>query len=160
MYTVWTPIPLTLYNLTDQPLLLIGSCFGYLYLAMMVMTMMVQTGHLVHSVKQQANNEKWEERDNWMFAAFGGPYEVFANVLKGIWAFFLAITFWQTNEYTMAALMILFSFLSLYFFLLLIKVSTVKPVKFLSKIKSNPYFFNLETIAFFTVLVVYIHSKL
>ncbi|MGM0846522.1 MAG: hypothetical protein ACQEUT_16220 [Bacillota bacterium] len=158
MYAIWLPIPIAIYKITENELLIIGSVFGIVYLSMLVVTMIIQTGHLVHSVKEGRKSSSWEERDTWMFAAFGGSYEVFANVLKGIWALFLALTFWQAGEFLMGSLMSLFSLLSIYYLLLLIKTSMVKPITYLDKIKANPYFFNLETIAFFIVLVVYIHS--
>ncbi|WP_162785148.1 hypothetical protein [Bacillus sp. P14.5] len=156
MYAIWLPIPIAIYKITENELLIIGSVFGIVYLSMLVITMMIQTGHLVHSVKEGRKSGSWEERDTWMFAAFGGPYEVFANVLKGIWALFLAIAFWQSGEFLMASLMSLFSLLSIYYLLLLVKTSMVNPITYLAEIKANPYFINLETIAFFIVLVAYI----
>lgn len=158
MYAVWLPIPIAIYILTESELLIIGSIFGIVYLSMLVITMIIQTGHLVHSVKEARKSGSWEERDTWMFAVFAGPYEVFANVLKGIWALFLAITFWETGEFLMGSLMSLFSLLSIYYLLLLVKTSMVRQYKYLDKIKANPYLLNLETIVFFVVLVVYIHN--
>jgi hypothetical protein len=125
---------------------------------MLVITMIIQTGHLVHSLKEGRKSPSCGERDTWMFAAFGGPYELFTNVLKGIWALFIAITFWESGEFLMSSLVSLFSLLSINYLLLLAKTSMVKPITYLAKIKANPYFFNLETIVFFIVPVVYIHS--
>ncbi|TYR73147.1 hypothetical protein FZC79_19780 [Rossellomorea vietnamensis] len=94
--------------------------------------MIIQSGHLVHSVKEGRKSGSWEERDTWMFAAFGGLYELFANVLIGIWTLFSAITSWQSGEFLIAGLMNLFSLTYC-----CLSNSVVRTITYLGKVKVN-----------------------
>jgi len=157
MYVMWLPIPIALYKIINNPLLIIGTIFGFTYLVMMVITMIIQTGHLVYVVKQE-NREIWQKQTDLMFATFGGPYEVFANILRGIWAVFLAIYFWENFNVTMAILMTIYGALAVYYLLLVIKISMVEHYNIFNRIKSNSIFFNIETLVFFIILIIYMQQ--
>jgi len=158
MYAMWLPLPKILSEMLNNETLIVGEIFGVTYLIIMIITMSLQTGHLVYIEKQENNKVIWEERNNWIMATFAGPLEVLANIFKCIWALFLAIAFLNNNNLLMGTFMLLFSSLIVYFLIILINQSLVKPLKFLSVIKSNPYFFNLETFLFFLILMIYSSS--
>ncbi|WP_404451517.1 hypothetical protein LG329_14435 [Virgibacillus necropolis] len=156
MYAMWLPLPLALGESLNEEFLIVGTIFGEVYLIMIIITMTLQTGHLVHSAKQENDKELWEERVDWMMDTLTSPYEVLANIFKSVWAIFLAVAFWNESNMFMGSLMSLFSLLIVYFFIILLNSSLVHPIKFLSKVKPNPFIFNLETILFFLSLMIYI----
>ncbi|WP_443259480.1 hypothetical protein [Virgibacillus sp. L01] len=143
-------------QLLNIELLKVGMIFGIIYLSMMVITMTFQTGHIVHIAKEDYKSTTIEERSNHMMATLSGPYELFANILKCIWALFLSIAFWETNNLLMAGIMFLFSLLITIFLPIFIDSSLVKRLKFFEKFKPNPYLFNLETFCFFLILMIFI----
>lgn len=142
MYAMWLPLPLALFYLLEQELLLTGSIFGFVYLLMLVTTMGFQTGHIVHIVKQE-QSEIWEERATWMLDTFSSSFEGLANVFKSIWSIFLAISFWLNGETWMAILMSLFSLMIIYYVNNLVNVSTIKRIKLTEKLKPNPFIYNI-----------------
>lgn len=46
-YAMWFPLPLALYQLLNSELLIVGTIFGLAYLIMLVITMTLQTGHII-----------------------------------------------------------------------------------------------------------------
>ncbi|MGY0692023.1 hypothetical protein ACW2QC_04420 [Virgibacillus sp. FSP13] len=91
-----------------------GTIFGLTYLIMLIITMGLQTGHIVHIVKQEQNKD-WEERSSWMMATLSGSFEGLTGVFKSIWTLFLGIAFWENDNFLLASLMFLFSLLFFYF---------------------------------------------
>lgn len=156
MYAMWLPLPLALGKSLNEEFLIVGIIFGEVYLIMIIITMTLQTGHLVHSAKQENNKELWEARVDWMMDTLTSPYEVFANIFNSVWAIFLAVAFWNEGNMVMGSIMSLFGLLVVYFIIILLNASLVRPIKFLSKIKPNPFVFNLETLLFFLTLMIYI----
>jgi hypothetical protein len=147
----------SLYKIINNPNIIVGTIFGFTYLVMMAITMIIQTGHLVYVGKQE-NRKNWKEQTALMFATFGGPYEVFANVLRGIWTIFLAIYFWGSYNVIMAILMTIYGALAVYYLLLVIRISLVAHYNIFNWIKSNSFFFNIETLAFFIILIIYLQQ--
>lgn len=158
MYAMWLPLPLTLNRVMNSEILKVGTIFGMMYLNMLVITMVLQAGHIIHFTEQK-QNELSEEHGNYMMATLSNPFEAFANIFKCIWALFLAIAFWN-NNLLIACVMFLFSLLIFYFIPILLNASLVKKINPLLKIKANLYFINLETFSFFFILVLYITFQL
>jgi len=154
MYAMWLPIPIMMYEILHNSILKIGMIFGLVYLSMMIMTMSLQTGHIVHSEKESQS----QTISNHMMATLSGPFELMANILKSIWVFFLAVAFLEQQYVVMASLMGTISLLIIYFFLLLVKNSLIKPNKFLKRMVVNPYFLNLEMFCLFLSLIIFISS--
>ncbi|CDO02598.1 hypothetical protein BN988_01071 [Oceanobacillus picturae] len=159
MYAMWLPLPFALYFEQEQELLLTGSIFGFVYLLMLVITMGFQAGHIVHIVKQE-QSEIWEERATWMLDTFSSSYENLAGVFKSVWSIFLAISFWLNGETWIAILMSLFSLMIIYYVNNLVNQSTIKRIKFLEKLKPNPFIYNIEALLFFLTLMIYITMQL
>lgn len=155
MYSAWLPLPIVLYQLLDFEALLVGTIFGYPYLIIMILSMSLQTSHIIHILKQDESIE-WEERAEWMMETLSGTTEGLANLLKSIWALFLAMAFWQIDQPIMAFSLLLFVLMGVYVLLLLIRSNTYKQINILKKIKGNPIVFNIENIIFFTILMVYL----
>jgi hypothetical protein len=137
-----------------------GMSFGILYLIMMVMTMAMQTGHIVHITKEEKNAAAQEERSDHVMATLSGPFELLANSFKCIWAFFLALAFWDNDLQIFAVLMFIFSLFIFYFLIIMVNNSLIKPIKLFKKIKANPFVFNIETLCFFLTIMVYITTQL
>jgi hypothetical protein len=155
MFTCWLPLPLVSYlKLSEPAYLLIGTIFGTFSIAMFVITMVMQAGHLAYSARQMDSNpEMWEARDNWMlFGLLGGPYECFAGMLKGIWIIFLTLAFWQSAAYWIAVPGTLLSILSVGYLVKLLDSTTVKDIPILKKIKFGTVLINLETVLWFGLL--------
>lgn len=155
MYAVWLPLPIVLYQALDNEILLIGPIFGVVYLTMIVISMILQTGHIVF-ISRKEGEEISDIQGKWIMATLSGPIETLANVFKSIWAISLAIVYWQAGKFLMSGLFIMFGALFIYFFIILINMSMVKPIKIFAKVRPNPYMINLETILFFFVLVAWI----
>ncbi|KAB7672848.1 hypothetical protein [Bacillus sp. B1-b2] len=156
MYTCWVPIPIIYNRLLNGEMIETGTIFGLLYLIMLLFTMTLQTGHIVHIDRVGNNDTEAMDRSNHMMATLSGPFELMANVIKCIWALLLGFAFWENQHLIMAGMMFLFSLLILYYLPLLFKSSLVRSIKILEKVKSNTYFINLETFAFFLILIVFL----
>ena len=152
MYAMWLPIPITLYEILHTDSLKMGMIFGIVYLSMMIITMSLQTGHIVHSAKERQS----QAISNHLMEILSGPFELMANIVKSIWVLFLAVAFWEQEYVIMATVFGIFSLLFIYFFLLLLKASLIKPNIFLKKIHANTYFFNLEMFSLFLSLMLFI----
>ncbi|SDJ80961.1 hypothetical protein [Sediminibacillus albus] len=155
MYAMWLPLPAVLNQQINKDVLQAGMIFGVTYLIMMIVTMTFQAGHIVYITRNGKNSV--EEHNNHMMETLSNPFELLANIFKSLWALFLTIAFWQSNNFLMAGLMLLFSLIGFYF---LIDRSLVKRIKFLEKFKPNPYLFNVETLCFFLILMVYTSGQL
>ncbi|GEN85912.1 hypothetical protein [Oceanobacillus sojae] len=156
MYAFWLPVPLVLNQLLDFDYLQIGIIFGFIYLFMLIITMVLQTGHITYIVKNNTGQAITDKESKYMMATLSDPFEAFANVFKSIWALFLAIGFWNNGEYVMGCLMILFSLFGVYYLFLILNNILVTPVKLFAKVKPNVYVTNLETFLFFLILLIYI----
>lgn len=152
MYTMWLPIPITLYEILHTTSLKVGMIFGLVYLSMMIITMSLQTGHIVHSAKESQS----QAISNHFMEILSGPFELMANIVKSIWVLFLAVAFWEQEYVMMANLMGIIGILIIYFVLLLIKESLLKPNKILNRIVGNPYFFNIEVFCLFVSLLIFL----
>lgn len=152
MYTMWLPIPITLYEILHTTSLKVGMIFGLVYLSMMIITMSLQTGHIVHSAKESQS----QAISNHFMEILSGPFELMANIVKSIWVLFLAVAFWEQEYVMMANLMGIIGILIIYFVLLLIKESLLKPNIILNRIVGNPYFFNIEVFCLFVSLLIFL----
>ena len=124
---------------------------------MLVIAMILQTGHITYIVKHNDDHSITDKHGDYMMTTLSNPFEGLVNVFKSIWAFsFLAITFWNSGEMLMANVMILFSLLGLYYLFIILDTILVTRVKLFSKMKPNPYVTNLETLLFFIILMSYI----
>ncbi|MGE7601581.1 hypothetical protein ACQKL5_03655 [Peribacillus sp. NPDC097675] len=160
MYVMWLPIPIAMTHLLNNEALQVGMIFGIIYLSMMIITMALQTGHIVHIEREVNKSTTQEERSNHMMATLSGPFELLANILKCIWALFLTIAFWENNNFLLAIIMSLFCLLIVYFLAILVDISLLKRIKFFGRFKPNPYFFNIETFCFFLILMSFISIHL
>ncbi|RIW32000.1 hypothetical protein D3H55_14050 [Bacillus salacetis] len=156
MYSMWLPLPFFLTEILTYEALRIGMIFGLLYLIMMVVTMAMQTGHIVHIAREEKTASAHEERSNHIMATLCGPFELLANIFKCIWAFFLVLAFWDNDMKMFAGVMLIFVMFIFYFLILLVNNSLNKPLKLFEKVVSNPYVFNIETICFFLTIIIYI----
>ena len=156
MYAMWFPLPLTLYRLLESDVLLVGAMFGFVYLLSLVISMALQTGHIVFITKHNESHAISDKYGEYMMATLSNPMESLSGIFKCIWAIFLGIAFWQSGELLMAILMFLFGLFIFYYLLITLDASIVKRVKLFSKVKPNPYIVNLETLFFFIVLMSYI----
>jgi hypothetical protein len=139
MYAMWLPLPLALYQILDTELLQVGTIFGVVYLLMIVITMVLQTGHITYIVKQNENKEITDKQANYMMATLSNPFEDLSGVFKCIWAIFLGVTFWINGEMVMASLMLLFSLMLFYYLFIMLNTSLVKRVGLFTKVKPNPF---------------------
>lgn len=160
MYVMWVPIPIAMTHLLNSEALQVGMIFGIIYLSMLIMTMALQTGHIVHIERESHKSTTQVERSNHMMATLSGPFEILANILKCMWAFFLTIAFWQNDNFLMAIIMSLFCLLIVYFLAILVDISLLKRIKFLGRFKPNPYFISVETLCFFLILMIFISIHL
>lgn len=155
MYATWFPLPLALQQLLNSDVLLIGTMFGVIYLVMLVISMMFQTGHIAFIVKHNEDDSISDSLGNYMMATLTNPFESLVGVFKSIWAIFLGIAFWQSNEIFMAGLMALFGLFIFYYLFIALDRSLVKRLKLFSKVKPNPFVVNIETLMFFITLMGY-----
>ena len=152
-FIFFTPLPLYLCFSNHNPIFLLSSIFGYLFLIMIIITMALQVGHLSYSNKQQ-NNEKWKDRDNWMIhGMLGDVFESVVNVVFHIWILLLAIGFFLEEKIVMGALMTIFSVFIIRSLLILLNVVIKKPIRLFKVFKMNSVITTLETFIFFLVLV-------
>src|SRR5690625_6750337 len=79
-------------------MLLIGTVFGSVYLILLVVTMVLQTGHIAFIIKPNEGGEITDRLGGYMMATLSNPYESLLGVFKCIWAIFLGITFWQHDR--------------------------------------------------------------
>ncbi|WP_236939259.1 hypothetical protein [Evansella clarkii] len=156
MYSMWMPLPLVFNEAMDSEFIQAGTIFGFAYLIMLIITMTLQTGHIVYIVKHNEENLISDKHGEYMMATLSNPFEGLANVFKSVWALFLAISFWDIGEVVMAILMALFSLLLIYYLFIMLDTSLVKRVKLLSKVKPNPFIINIETLIFFVILTSYL----
>lgn len=156
MYSMWPPLPLVFNEAIDSGFIQIGTIFGFAYLIMLIITMTLQTGHIVYIVKHNKENLISDKHGEYMMATLSNPFEGLANVFKSIWALFLAISFWDSGEVVMTILMAVFSFLLIYYLLIVLDTSLVNRLKLLSKVKPNPFIINIETLTFFVILTSYL----
>lgn len=126
---------------------------------MLIITMAFQTGHIAF-IESNQQHEISDQQGNYMMATLSNPFEGIAGVLKGLWALFLAITFWANNLEIMAIIMSIYSLFTLYYLLLVINTSLLKRISYISRIKPNRYFINLETISFMLILLCFITIQL
>jgi len=138
MYATWLPLPFVLYQLLNSDMLLIGTVFGSVYLILLVVTMVLQTGHIAFIIKPNEGGEITDRLGGYMMATLSNPYESLLGVFKCIWAIFLGITFWQHDEILMASLMLLFGLFVFYYLFIMLDASLVKRVKLFAKVKPNP----------------------
>ncbi|MDN4607673.1 hypothetical protein [Sporosarcina highlanderae] len=156
MYAMWLPLPLALLRLIDSDTVIIGTIFGLAYLFMMVISMVLQTGHIAFIQKYDLDHSIPEKHAEYMMATLTNPFESLLGVFKSMWAIFLGITFWQSGEMLMAGLMLLFSLFIFYYLFIALDMSLMKRVKLLSKVKANIFIVNIETLAFFITLMCYV----
>ena len=160
MYAMWLPLPFVLYQLLNSDTLLIGTVFGSTYLILLVVTMILQTGHIAFITKHNEDGAITDMLGGYMMATLSNPYESLLGVFKCIWAIFLGIAFWQNDEMIMASLMLLFGLLVFYYLFIMLDASLVKRVKLFAKVKPNPFIINLETLFFFIILMSYVTFKI
>ncbi|MCM3637016.1 hypothetical protein M3152_04720 [Sporosarcina luteola] len=156
MYAMWLPLPLALHQLIESDALLVGTVFGLAYLIMLVISMVLQTGHIAFISKCNEDYSITEKHTEYMMATFTKPFESLLGIFKSILALFLAISFWKSDEYTTAIIMFFFGLFIFYYLLITLDASLVKRVKLLSKVKPNVVIVNLETVAFFIILMSYV----
>lgn len=156
MYAMWFPLPLALQHLADSEVLIAGTIFGIAYLFMLVTSMALQTGHIAFINKDNDNSSIPEKHAEYMMSTLTKPFESLLGIFKSIWALFLAISFWQNDELAMASIMLLFGLFIFYYLFITVDASLMKRVKLLSKAKPNIVLVNLETLAFFIVLMSYV----
>lgn len=159
MYAVWLPLPFVLFQLLDSDVLLVGTVFGSVYLILLVIGMVLQTGHLAFITKHNENGEITDSQGNYMMATLSQPYESLVNVFKCIWAIFLGITFWQNEEMLMAGLMFLFGLFIFYYLFIILDASLIKRIKLFAIMKPNTFLVNFETLFFFISLLIYLTFK-
>lgn len=156
MYAFWLPVPLALNRLLDFDYLQTGSIFGFIYLFLLIITMILQTGHITYIVKNNTGKEITDKQSEYIMATLSDPLEAFANVFKSIWVLFLAVAFWDNGDYIMGSLMILFSLFGIYYLFMILNNILITPVKLFAKAKPNVYVTNVETLLFFVILMIYI----
>ncbi len=159
MYALWFPLPLALYRVLHSDMLLAGTLFGFAYLLLLVITMVLQTGHIAFITKYNDERKITDTHGSYMMATLANPFESVAGIFKSIWAAFLGIAFWQNGEVLMACLMLMFGLLIFYYLVIMLDAILVKRVRVFMKIKPNPYFTNFETLTFFLLLMGYITFK-
>ncbi|MDY7043571.1 hypothetical protein RVS70_05070 [Virgibacillus sp. M23] len=153
VFIFFTPLPLYLSFNNHNPIFWLSSIFVYLFLIMIIITMALQVGHLSYSNKQ-LNNDKWQERDNWMIhGMLGDVFESIVNVVFHIWILLLAIGFFIEDEFVMAAIMTVFSLFIIRNLFILLNVVIKKPMRLFQIFKMNSVITTLETFIFFVVLV-------
>lgn len=155
MYVMWLPIPLALNQLLDSEIVQIGTLFGLVYLILLIISFVLQTGHLSYISKHNNSKEITDKHADYMMSLLSNPFESLSNILRCIWALFLGITFWQEGDLIIAGTMFIFSLLGVYYLIMMVNTSLIKRVKLLSKFKANFVLTNLETLFFFIVLLSY-----
>jgi hypothetical protein len=156
MYSLWLPLPVTLFYVTDSQVLLIGTIFGLAYISMLIISLSLQTGHIIFLLKQNKDNAISEQHGSYMMATLSNPFEGLLGIFKSIWAFYLALTFWASEEPMFASLMTIHSLLFFYYLFIVLDASLIRRIKLISRVKSNPFVVNLETLIFFLILMVYV----
>lgn len=156
MYAMWLPLPLSLQYLIGSDKLLVETIFGFAYVFMLVISMALQTGHIAFISKYNENHSISEKHAEYMMATLTKPFESLLGVFKSVWAIFLAISFLQSGDMLMATIMTLFGLFIFYYLLITLDASLVKRLKLLSKVKPDVVVVNLETLAFFVILMSYV----
>lgn len=156
MYVMWLPLPFVFYQLLQSDVLFIGSVFGTAYLLLLVVTLLFQAGHIKFLQKKDRAGDVPKVLGEYMMVTLSNPFESFLGILKGLWALFLAISFWQLGDMVMFGLMAIFGLFLFYYLCLTLNASLVKQVAFLEKIKPNRVIVNLETLVFFLILMIYL----
>lgn len=159
MYALWLPLPFVLFLMLDSDVLLVGTVFGSVYLILLVIGMVLQTGHLAFIIKHNENGAITDSQGNYMMATLSHPYESLMNVFKCIWAIFLGIVFLQNEEIVMAGMMFLFGLFIFYYLVIILDASLIKRIRLFAKIKPNTFLVNFETLFFFITLLIYITFK-
>src|SRR5690625_2029760 len=75
MYAMWLPLPFVLYQLLNSDTLLIGTVFGSTYLILLVVTMILQTGHIAFITKHNEDGAITDMLGGYMMATLSNPYE-------------------------------------------------------------------------------------
>lgn len=68
MYAFWLPVPLALNQLLDFDYLQTGNIFGFLYLIMLILTMVLQMGHITYIVKNNTGQAITDKQGEYMMA--------------------------------------------------------------------------------------------
>lgn len=160
MYVMWLPIPIALNQLLDSDVVQIGTLFGLVYLILLVISFVLQTGHLTYIAKYNNSKAITDKHADYMMSLLSNPFESLSNILRCIWGIFLAITFWQEGDLIMAGTMFIFSLFVVYYLIMMVNTSLIKRIKLLSKFKSNFVLTNLETLFFFIVLLSYMTQNI
>jgi hypothetical protein len=159
MYVCWLPIPIVVYQiLRDYEFLIVGTIFGIVSLAILILTMVLQASHLTYSaIHYKEDAEFWNKNDNWMLnGLLGGQVELLALVLKGIWVMFITICFWLQGDVLWFSLAAVSSLFSVAYLINLLDLALVRKLRFLKLIKINSIVINLETFAWFAFLTVWL----
>lgn len=156
MYSMWFPLPILLYQLQNTDVLLAGTLFGLAYLFSLVISMVLQTGHIAFFVKNNEDHVISNKMGDYMMATLTNPLESFLNICKCIWALFLGIAFWQNGEIVMSIIMFTFTLFIFYYILIMLDAILTKRLRLLSKVRPNPIIVNLETLLFFITLMYYV----
>lgn len=156
MYSMWFPLPILLYQLQNTDVLLAGTLFGLAYLFSLVISMVLQTGHIAFFMKRNENQVISNIMGDYMMATLTKPLESFLNIFKCIWALFLGIAFWQNGEILMSSIMFTFTLFIFYYILIMLDATLTKRLRLLSKVRPNPIIVNLETLLLFITLMYYV----
>jgi len=159
MYASWLPIPITVYRLLgDYKFLIVGTVFGVTSIVILILTMVLQAGHLTYSANRHKEDAVlWDRNDNWMLnGLLGGQVELLANVLRGIWVIFVTICFWLRGDVLLFSFGVIFSSFVCAYVMRIIDLSLVSEIRFLKLVKLNYIIINLETFGWFLLLTVWL----
>lgn len=156
MYTMWLPIPVVYDRMMNVEQYVIGAIFGTVYLLLLIIGLLLQTGHLVFTLKHQEKEKISNEIAQYMMVTLSHPLEAFANVLRGGWAISLSVAFWQNEALIWSIVMMIWAVGTLYYIAISLDASLVKRFKILERVKPHPLFVNIDTGLFFTVVMSYV----
>lgn len=80
MYSMWIPLPLALNMLLKSEVLQVGTLFIIVYLMMKVITISLQTGHIVYIVKHNEDKSITDRQGNYMMSTLSNPFELLVNI--------------------------------------------------------------------------------
>lgn len=156
IFIFFLPIPLALYFKIHSSVMLTAALFGTFFIIMLIITMAFQTGHLAYR-NRQANNDLWEDRDQWMIhGMLGDVYESISGVIFHLWHILLAVSFYTSGHHLMGTFFIIVSLIMIRSVILLGNHVLRNPSRLFKLFKPNAVFVNLESFLVFLVLVIWL----
>lgn len=157
VYICWSPLPIIGYfKFEGMEWLAIGTIFGSLGMVVMVISMIMQTGHLSYSGKIEEDREIWNRNDSWiMCGLLGSSVELLGLFLKSLWIVFLAVAFFISGQTVMFCVSSIFAITVIMYLFNLIDSSLVRDSRLFKVMPKNMIIINIETLVWFSIVSIW-----